>query len=548
MSVTNPIIAGKGEPVIVLKRIYLLLLLLALLAVPRTVFAHASLQEAAPAPDSILDAAPPQIQLTFGERLEKQLYFIRVYNNRGNSVTSREAEMSADQRQLTLRLPKLSDGSYTVSYKVISADGHPVSGSYVITVGKGSNAEPLPDFLGPAGGHEHGSTGHLEYWAVRIFYYFSLLALAGWTLWNASYQPAGENVHRLRRDWTRHLLWFFLITLAGTGLLQIADILSGWNWNELVSLLTGTGFGLSWLCSLALGFLGIVTLGRSRVVDTVWTVLLLAAKSFSGHAMAFEPVWRTVALDIIHLLAASVWTGGLLYVFLTGRKHRDEWTRFLPRFSKASLASFLLLAVTGAASAWIFVPKPGYLLLTAWGRFLLVKIALVILVAATAVWIRSVMRRKGAAAAAPMVAADMVLMAGIVAVAGIFTYLSPVPANEPLHWHVMGSKIHMTAEISPNAPGKNSFRTVVWLPKGSPPPKQVQMTLSSADKPEIGAIKVPLSPKQGAGEAEYYTGFDSYRYESYGPYLPFPGRWKVEVRVMDAEDQETVYDKTITVY
>jgi copper transport protein len=532
----------------VLKRFCLLLLLLALLAVPRTVFAHASLQEALPAPDSVLDAAPPQIQLTFGERLEKRLYFIRVYNNRGNSVTSREAEMSADQRQLILRLPRLADGSYTVSYKVVSADGHPVSGSYVITIGPAGKAEPSPDFQNPAGGHEHGSASHLEYWAVRIFYYFSLLALAGWTLWNAGYRPAGEAVNKLRRDWSRHFLWFFLITLAGTGLLQIADIMSGWSWSGLVSLLTGTAFGLSWLCSLALGFLGTVTLGRSCIADIVWTVLLLAAKSFSGHAMAFEPVWRTVALDFLHLLAASVWTGGLLFVFLTGRRHREEWAEFLPRFSRASLLSFLLLAATGAASAWIFVPKPGYLLLTAWGRFLLAKIVLVILVAAAAARIRSVMRHRGTAAAAPMVAADLVLMAGIVAVAGIFTYLSPSPANEPLHWHVMGSRIHMTAEISPNAPGKNSFRTVVWLPEGSPPPKQVQMTLSSADKPDIGAIKVPLSPQQGTDEAGYFTGFDSYRYECYGPYLPFPGRWKVEVRVMDAKDEETVYDKTITVY
>jgi copper transport protein len=117
----------------------LILFLLFIVFVPQTVFAHAILEKATPAPNSQVKESPKEIVLTFNERMEEELYSIKVFNADGDIVSDSETQLSIDQKQLTQVLPSLSDGTYTVSYRVLSADGHPIEGSYVITVGEVGN-------------------------------------------------------------------------------------------------------------------------------------------------------------------------------------------------------------------------------------------------------------------------------------------------------------------------------------------------------------------------------------------------------------------------
>ena len=112
------------EALIIIKRIVLLGILAVGLLFPASVFAHAQLSQATPEPDSNIQQAPEQVRLTFNERMENELYAIKVLDSDGESVRDRIAEMSVNQRELSLQLPDLDDGVYTVSYNIISADGH----------------------------------------------------------------------------------------------------------------------------------------------------------------------------------------------------------------------------------------------------------------------------------------------------------------------------------------------------------------------------------------------------------------------------------------
>ncbi|MEW9670612.1 hypothetical protein [Ammoniphilus sp. 3BR4] len=66
------------------------------------------------------------------------------------------------------------------------------------------------------------------------------------------------------------------------------------------------------------------------------------------------------------------------------------------------------------------------------------------------------------------------------------------------------------------------------------------------EDPEIAPIKVPLKAELPPKKTS--SGTEEHHFVSDGPYLPFEGNWTVEVRVMDSEDNETVYTKDFTVY
>ncbi|MDT2235219.1 copper resistance protein CopC [Paenibacillus larvae] len=111
---------------------------------PQMTYGHASLLKAEPEQNSVIKEPPGRISLTFNERLEDGLYYIKVLDQNGKSATDNQAVLSSDRTGLELQLPKLKDGIYVVSYHIISADGHPVSGSYPITIGETAqnNAPP----------------------------------------------------------------------------------------------------------------------------------------------------------------------------------------------------------------------------------------------------------------------------------------------------------------------------------------------------------------------------------------------------------------------
>jgi copper transport protein len=146
---------------------------------------------------------------------------------------------------------------------------------------------------------------------------------------------------------------------------------------------------------------------------------------------------------------------------------------------------------------------------------------------------------------------DFAAMSIIVVIVGLMTFISPVPPNEPLYWHEMGEKVHMTVQVTPNVPGDNQFQVYVWLPKELGKPKQVMLRAQNQDKPELAPIDIPLVEFAGIGQdasfgtSETLTEFD---YKAEGPFLPFPGLWKLEFRVMDSNDDETVYAKEVRLY
>ncbi|MDR6878467.1 copper resistance protein CopC [Bacillus sp. 3255] len=529
----------------------LAMMLLSALVAPQSASAHASLVQATPESGAKLASSPPQIAITFNEQLDAGLYYIKVFNHDGDEMTSNRAVLNKEQTGVFLDLPKLPEGVYLVSYHVISADGHPVGGSYPITIGNPPQEDAL-DLPTAHANHDHGAgpltTKVLLQYASRGLWYLMVLALAGWVIWLRMLGTEnGRAARTALASWTLNLQRAQLVSLLFLIFTHVEDLLGGGGVEELWKLLTATNVGISWLLLLALSFLGFGVIGRWAWLDLVWPLGLLAAKSFSGHAASFTPVWATIGLDWIHLAGAAMWVGGLVLLYAKWRKRSADVGDYMHKFSNMALISIAVLTVSGALSVLLFLPSLRYLLYAGWGILLLVKVGAVVLVVITASVIRLLMRRKQAVHSFIWVRVDLTLMVLIMLLVGILTYIAPIPPNEPLQWHQMGEKVHVSADITPKIQGNNTFTAKVFLPEKSGKPKQVLMILHYVDDEEIAPISVPIAFYEDTEQEESY-GFAKFSYRAEGAYLPFRGNWELEMRVMDTEDNETVYRKDFIVY
>ncbi|WP_168735767.1 copper resistance CopC/CopD family protein [Cohnella fermenti] len=534
--------------------VLLLAALLLLVLTPGEASAHAVLERATPSQDEKLEASPPVVELRFNERLDStSTPKIVVLNSASDKVADGKVERFDEGKGIRLTLPSLKEDHYTVSYSIISADGHPVSGAYVFTVG---NPPPLTDSasLDPHAqvghDHSHGGSGELTVasfllYAARIAYYAGLLGLAGLLLWSVQ-RSASPVVRDVREAAIRFGGKFMLCATLVYVVLSLNNLTQDEPFSEWGRVLTGTTVGKLYAAGLLLALAAPLAASLSKAGRLFWVAVALFVEAWNGHAAAFDPLSYTIALDYVHLAAASLWTGGLILLALVWRKERPEAGRFALLFSKWALLSFLALWVTGVLSTLHMLPSWEYILYTNWGLWLIAKVALSLLVVFVAFFIR-LRLRKGNLPQKGLLWSDIGLLSAIVFVVGILTYQNPLPANEALHYHEMGEDMHVTLRISPNAPGDNSIQLKVWLPEEQGAPKSVVLRLQPVDRDDVGFIDVPLAAYEDQ-ELDDFPGFVKAAYEAQGPYLPFAGKWQAQIRVVDSADNELVRETTFRIY
>lgn len=526
-----------------------LLLVIVAISVPFRADAHASLLQAVPAADSQWERSPEEVSLRFNERLENRLFEITVVDERSRPVTSNDAIMSDDQTQIQLELPALGEGAYTVSYRVISADGHPVGGSYVFVVGDADPAEAA-GLSGGTTGELSWSMGVLEYarYGSRILFFLSFVMIAGWVFWRMFHRKADAAIQQVDGHWSIGLQRAFLISTLLLTSTHLGNYVEFGVWEDMLAF-AGTTTGIAWIMLFALSFIGFVLLHRSRFFDSLWLLLLLFTQSFIGHSYGIGGENGAILVNFVHLLAAAVWGGGLLYIAVHWKNRRDHVKQFLPQYSHLALDSIILLVLSGGLMVFLFLPDLSYLLYTQWGIMMLIKIALVLGVIAVGSYLRRAIKKNEETALRKGLKLDFSLMAAILLVVGIMTTLSPLPPNQAFSWHEMGERAHITVKIDPKIPGaKNEFTVITWLPDEQPEPKRVQLYMHYLDDESIERLEIPLTPAEQEEGQNWFPGYIQSVYSYEGSALAMAGRWEIEVRIMDAEDYETVAKQVMHVY
>ncbi|MFP7471355.1 copper resistance protein CopC [Niallia taxi] len=502
------------------KVVILFIILICPFLFPFQAAAHAVLTNANPSADSRLDESPEEVVLLFNEAIKAGLSAVKVMNQDKELITEAETTLSNDNKQLKTRLPALSEGAYLVSYTVISADGHPISGSYVFLIGNAA----LPANLEISGDNPY----EIPVFVTRAAYYFGLLSVTGWILW-------GVLQERKHNDIQRRKFRFVSLILQQYHLLCLIILIAvQWLMNTTVSgIPLNTGFGLSWIFSLLLSLLGFFLLFKAKWLDCIWIILMLVAKGFNGHSASYGPMWISVPIDFLHLFGAAVWTGGLLYIVIFWKKHRLHIKDFIPLFSKGAFISMLILFMSGIALTVLYLPSLDYLWVTPWGIFLLTKVFLVFLVILTAGIIRYYLKKKSFTKNWQWLKVDFGFMVLILLVVGGLSYLSPVPANTPLKWEEKSSQTDMTLTITPNAPGKNSFQVEFT----EHTIKRAELWLQYENSEEIAPIQVPLKPAETDG-----------LYVAEGYYLPFDGKWVAHLKIVDQNGAEKIFTKGFRIF
>jgi copper transport protein len=165
----------------------------------------------------------------------------------------------------------------------------------------------------------------------------------------------------------------------------------------------------------------------------VWSPALV------GHTLAYEPVSLLVLTDALHLTAGAVWLGGLVGLAMTlpslaGRER--EGALLLTRFSTVAGTLLAVLAGAGALLGWRILGSWSGLVDTTYGRLLLVKVGIALVVVGVAAWNRYRLlprvadgphetRRRSSYVVRRVVVVEAVLLVGLLGVTGFLVQQPP---------------------------------------------------------------------------------------------------------------------------
>ncbi|GHD84848.1 copper resistance protein CopC [Streptomyces naganishii] len=410
--------------------------------------AHAAVRSTDPADGTVLKSAPHSVTLTFTESVGLLDDSFRLFDPEGRRVHTGEAR-HAPGRPDTARVAfpgRLGEGTFTVAWRVVSADSHPVSGAFTFSVGKPSPTAAAID-TGPA---ENPATAGLHDLARYAAYGGAalLIGAAAFVLICRPPDPGPLRRPLLAGWWTLLASTLALLALrapyeTGSGPAGALDPAA------LARTLSGRP-GLALLARLLLLAPTAVLLPRltRRGADdgsgksgggggparpsprflgaaVVLALALALTWAASDHASAGVQVPAAMTSSVLHLLAMAVWLGGLtaLLTLLTAlqrpaaaaREPAGETTpaggadpardavetpaakapgtaRFdvpgltsaVARFSRVAFASVAVLVLTGVYQSWRGLGSWTALAETAYGRLLLVKLVAVALLLAAA--------------------------------------------------------------------------------------------------------------------------------------------------------------------
>ncbi len=432
-----------------------------LLALSAPAFGHAVLRGSTPAHGANVDSAPREVVLTFSEPVHPRASFAEVLDSHGR-VVSRGYQVTPDGRALRVPLGQLPRGVYTVRWKVVSGlDGHTTSGLTTFGI------RAVPPVSGPL-------TKGPPWWQVvlRWLGYLAALTLAGSVVFGEIILPtAGAAQHRVRLRPLLHASAVAVAIFAGIDLVLRAGWLrpSGQTLVEAAWVLATSPVEVSSLL-LRLGSAALVVwLGRASFQGLRLFPALTVLLSLTLTSHAWGAGILAVLSDWLHLLAASVWVGGLPGLLLLTRREDPQRVRDVGRaFSRWAGYALAVVLATGIYASVLHLPSGQAVVETDYGRWLCFKVLLVLVLVALGAVNRyrvlpSLPSIRAAARFASTVRLEVAIAAVILLAAG---GLSITPPARTVQAATEGRRLILVAQagavrvaltVEPGDPGWNRF-------------------------------------------------------------------------------------------
>lgn len=510
--------------------------------------AHAVLGATNPGSQSVLQKAPKQVTLTFGEQVQVTARGVRVLGPDGSEVDNHKAgHITGRGDTVGVGLKATAQGTYTVAWHVVSADSHPVSGAFTFSVGHPSSTTvAAPKQSGSA-------TVVVLYWTSRVLGYAAFALLVGAVGFVLLCWPEGAEQRRVRR-----LLWLawpaLLVATVADALLQgpygaglgIGHVFDESLVADTMALPLGTGLALRVsLLAVAVPLVNEVLTGRRRALfgslAAVVGVGLAVTWSMSGH----DAAGLRLPVDVLHLAAMGLWLGGLVVLWSA-----KPPAAAVARFSRMAFWCVVALVATGTYQSWRVLGSWAAFLGTEYGRVLLLKIGAVLVILAGAWfsrrWVRSRVGSLRRSVLVETVGAVVVLAltaalvnsepprAGVVVAAAKSTVDK---ATIPFNAGGIGGRGKLKVDVQPLTTGPNIITVTVLDAAGvKEDVAELDLTLTLKSR-GIGPLNVTMRP----------TGMTMGIYRSASADIPMAGKWQLAITVRTSDINETTVTEPVTV-
>ncbi len=515
-------------------RFFLIVVLAVLL--PLQALAHAQLRASDPVEGAVIAEPPAMVVLRFNEPVAPLV--LRLIGPDG-AATDLAGSVQADS--VTVTLPAgLGEGTHLLSWRVASADGHPVGGTLTFHIGAPSAAPPA---VMSAGGVAPFAA------ALRFALTTALVIVTGAAVFGAFVaQPvAGPQSIATTAAAVTLVAGVGLIGVQGLDMLSLAPValMTAQPWLAGLSASVAVTAALAVLAAgLALGALRRSGRGGRRALALAAWVLASLSFAASGHAAAAPP--RLIALPAVtlHALALIFWIGALLPLLAGLRGPAPDTV--LRRFSTVAIPMVALLVLSGAALTWLQAGNLAALLESSYGLLLAGKLALVAVLLALAARNRLVLTpalATGRTDAIPRlrraIRAEVILGIAIIALASGFRLTPPpralVTSDAPVFAHFHAD--HAMADIQLSAGAGGQFDLVLGFQTGdfaALTPQEVDVTFARPDA-GIEPLRLTATPRaDGLWQAGPVT-------------LPLAGDWEVSLRLLITDFDRLTLSGTVTI-
>ena len=530
--------------------------------------AHAELLSTTPEDGAVLEHAPAEGVLTFNEPVQLIDGSIRLFPGDDDPIT---LDAHVSNTNVVAEFPAgLDDGRFALSYRVVSADGHPITGAITFTIGDsdGETSAPVIDTQTPEETtFALSALTALQYLALLVF--TGLLFFDRWVLRNTQPMMARTTVF---------LRWTGIGAIVGSILLIPVSALNVTG-ESLAGFAVPSAWwpGLLWAPSTAaaLVFAGVagayilalrdLTFRYRQLLALAFPLLALAAPVLVGHTQLVEPRALIMISDYGHLLAGSFWAGGVLGLILFLAQARPAGSdaagtdpklsaNVVRRFSRFAVWSVIVLAISGITMGVMIVGDIGTLLTSAYGLTLLLKISIVIPIIVIAAYNRlRLIPTLSTHPTAPMrwrfltrtLSYEAALLVAVLAVTGFLTNLSrghdhhtepsaPAAMAETVSISAHSQELAVEGTLGPALTGDNDIAFTLRYDDEPVAPEEVTLRVSLPEH-DLGPFEIvpELDPLTGAYTAQLA--------------LPVAGEWQIQVIARVSTFTEPIVSIPITV-
>lgn len=516
--------------------------LLTVLAPAQLASAHAILLTSEPAPSAVLDQSPNEIALFFNESVDTVFGRVRILDSAGDVIqTIKPIRDAANHSVVRAPISTLAAGTYVVVWRVASADSHPVQGSFAFQIGnKSTDISAITQYQVL---ERHGLASLFD--VIRWVTYLGIVLLIG-----GIGLLQAVRTDRLSPRSTLALMGGWAFAALGTleGLVAYGPHVSGYKIYKAVdlSLLSETlttQYGKMQLLRLMmmLGLIGTLIVviqfrGTWWWKLCAWTSLVgvTLTLSLAGHPVTTNPVALSVGLDMVHMLAVSLWVGPLLIIVYDRNMWlaSDESTSApsLRWFSRTAGFAVPVIVLTGVIQAWLMLDGLGEILDSRYGRTLIVKVCIVIVLIALGAVSRVAMQREQSGSLRQSMGVEVLF--GLIILALTSTLVAMPPKGEiepaPLSSTIFQGQMIVELSLTSARVGQSEVHIVVAMADGSliqVDSATARMSMPSRDIPNGPIALQETRPNHFSGVTEF----------------AYAGEWVVEILVKQTASSTTLF-------